>query len=161
VASTPRTARVDDDFHGWLVQQAQLLHDRETNLVDWDAIAEELEEMGRRERDALVSNLEIVLSHMLKLAYEVRSTERTRNERQWKLDITEHRNRIQDILERSGSLSVRMDQFVAKAYGRARKMAGIAIAKSQQPIGPLQCPWPQPQILDDDFFPHLTSRQSR
>ena len=117
--------------------------------------------MGRRERDALVSNLEIIFSHMLKLAYEPSKAARTRNERLWKQTIAEHRNRLQDILERSPSLAGKFDDndFKGKAYKRARKLAGIAIAPDLQPIGPLECPWSKRQILADDFFPSPGDKQ--
>ena len=148
-----RQTSIENDFCGWLADQVTVLHSRQYQLLDYDAIAEELEETGRRERDALVSDLEVALRHMLKLAYEERETERTRNERQWKLDLTEHRNRANDILDRSGSLASKFDEFNQKAYERARRLAGIAIAADQEPIGPLECPWSKKQILDDDFFP--------
>ena len=146
---------IESDFYGWLADQVTVLHSRQYNLIDCDAIAEELEEMGRRERDALVSDLEIVLSHTLKLAFEVREDEQLRNERAWKLSIVEHRNRVKDILERSPSLDSKFDDtdFKAKAYKRASQIAGIAIARDQRPIGPPDCPWSKEQILDDNFFP--------
>ena len=148
---------IENDFCGWLADQVTVLHSRQYKLLDYDALAEELEEMGRRERDALVSDLEIVLSHMLKLAYEVRAIERDRNERLWKQTIAEHRHRLQDILARSGTLDSKFDEdeFKGKAYKRARQVAGIAIAQDEQPIGPSECPWSKDQILADDFFPSL------
>jgi hypothetical protein len=144
---------IEDDFCGWLADQVTVLHSRQYEMIDCDALAEELEEMGRRERDALVSDLEVALRHMLKLANETRATEIARNERQWKLDLVEHRMRARDILERSGSLNSKFDEFKDKAYERARKLAGIAIAPDQEPVGPLDCPWSKDKILQDDFFP--------
>jgi hypothetical protein len=152
-----RLTSIENDFCGWLADQVAVLHSRQYELLDYDALAEELEEMGRRERDALVSDLEVVLSHMLKLAHEVRAIDRGRNERLWKQTIAEHRHRLQDILARSGTLDSKFDadEFKGKAYKRARQLAGIAIAQDQQPIGPSECPWSKDQILADDFFPTL------
>lgn len=153
--ATVRLTPIEDDFYGWIGDQLTVLRSRQHELLDFDALAEELDEMGRRERDAPVSNLEIIFSHMLKLAYEPSKAARTRNERLWKQTIAEHRNRLQDILERSGSLASKFDEddFKGKAYKRARRLAGIAIAPDQQPIGPSECPWSRRQILADDFFP--------
>ncbi len=152
------TLRADEDYHAWLVEQAEALHSRQYYRVDFDALAEELEEMGRRERDALVSDLEVSLRHMLKLAYESRPIQRRWRERQWKLDTVGHRNRVKDLLERSGSLAKDFEEFKAKAYARARRAAGIAIDPDQQPVGPLDCPWSKEQILDDDFFPSAPTK---
>jgi Domain of unknown function DUF29 len=157
ISSVLPTHRVDEDFYGWLVDQAVALRARQYHLLDGDALAEELDEMGRRERDTLVSDLEVTLRHMLKLAYEKRPIERRRRERQWKLDLVEHRNRANDLLERSGSLSKDFEESKAKAYARARRAAGIAIGPDQKPIGPLECPWSKEQILSDDFFPSLAA----
>jgi hypothetical protein len=143
----------DEDFYSWLVDQAKALHSRQYSRLDCDALAEELEEMGQRERDALVSDLEVTLRHLLKLAYESRPIERRRRERQWKLDTIERRNRVSDLLDRSGSLAKDFEEFKVKAYARARRAAGVAIAPDQQPIGPPVCPWSKEQILDDDYFP--------
>jgi len=148
--------RIEDDFYGWLLDQGAALRERRVASLDWDNLAEELEEKARRDRDAVVSDLEVVLSHLLKLAYERRSSERKRRERQWKLDVTEHRNRIQDLLEGSGSLESRFEDLKTKAYSRARKLAGIAIGAHQEPLGPLNCPWTKEQILDDSFFPAVS-----
>jgi hypothetical protein len=153
VKQSCRTIRIDDDFHGWLVEQAGMLRARQDRLLDWDALAEELEEMGRSERDALASNLEVVLLHMLKLGYERRETQRRWRERQWKVDLAEHRNRVNDILEASAGLRSKFDEFKTKAYARARRLAGIAIGQDQRPIGPRDCPWSRDEILDDDYFP--------
>jgi len=145
------------DFYAWLLHQANELRSRKPDFLDWVDLAEELEEMARSERDALVSDLEVALRHMLKLTYEVRPTQRHWRERQWKLDLAEHRNRVHDRLEGSGTLNSKFEELKVKAYERARKLAGIAIDPSQNPVGPTECPWSKEQILDDNFFPDAVS----
>ena len=59
---------IDDDVYGWLLSQASALRARDHFSLDWDNLAEELEEMAALRRDALQSDLEILLLHCLKLA---------------------------------------------------------------------------------------------
>lgn len=151
-----RSSALDDvqnDYIEWISRQAQALRLKQGAQLDWDGLAEELEEMGQRTRDALVSDLEVVFVHMLKLGNEPRQNERKRQERRWKIDLAEHRNRVADLLESSGNLRRDFEEFKAKAYRRARRLAGLALARDQKPIGPELCPWTNDQILDDEFFP--------
>lgn len=152
----PSSVRIEDDFQSWLLDQAAVLKEHRAASLDWENLAEELEGMARRDRDALVSDLAVLLTHLLKLAYEHSPLERKRCERQWKLDVAEHRNRAQDVLEASGSLESQFEDSKFKAYRRARKLAGIAIAPNQEPLGPLSCPWSKELILNDDFFPFVS-----
>jgi hypothetical protein len=146
----------DDDFDGWLLEQASALRQRRHSSLSWDRLAEELEDMAALRRDALRSNLTVLLTHLLKLAYAMNPTERQRSERQWKLDVMEHRDRVKDLLHESGTLWAEFERFKIEAYNRARKRAGVLIGVNQNPVGPAQCPWSSEQILDDDFFsiPH-------
>jgi hypothetical protein len=150
--SVPST-RIEDDFDGWLLSQAAALRGRQYFSLDVENLAEELEDMGALRREALRSNLVVVLVHMLKLACETRPSEKVRRERQWKLDLVEHRDRINDLLKESGTLRAEFETFKREAYERARTRAGLAIDPDQAPIGPEQCPWSTEQILADDFFP--------
>ncbi|MHB8381055.1 MAG: DUF29 family protein, partial [Candidatus Binataceae bacterium] len=55
-----------NDFHGWCVQEARLLHDRQASLLDWDSLAEELETMAAAEKRELRKRLRNLLFHLLK-----------------------------------------------------------------------------------------------
>src|SRR5271156_666720 len=67
------------DFHKWLVEQAQAL--REGNLRDLDTenLAEEIEDMGRSENRAMLSQLARLMAHLLK--WSVQKERRRRNKR--------------------------------------------------------------------------------
>jgi Domain of unknown function DUF29 len=64
--ATANHARYDDDFHGWAVEQAQLLRDGRLAAADVANIAEEIESLGRSERRELVNRLAVLLLHLLK-----------------------------------------------------------------------------------------------
>lgn len=142
----------EENFSDWALFQAQQLRTCKPSGIDWKHVAEELEEVAARIRHALLSDLEIVLQQLLKLQYETSSNEWQRRSRSWKLHAAEHRNRVVDILENERTLELKLDEFVAKAYPRARQSASLETGhkKDRYPEG---CPWSLEQILDTDFFP--------
>lgn len=62
----------DRDIVAWANEQAQLLRARQWPLLDADRIAEEIEDVGRSEKRALASRLEVLLSHLLKWRFQPR-----------------------------------------------------------------------------------------
>jgi len=142
-----------EDFYAWLLDQAKTLRLRQPELVDWAAVAEELEEMALRTRHELLRHLEELFAHLLKLQYEPSASERRRRERQWKLHLTEHRHRINDLLDESRALRNLFEEFKSKAYPRACKLAGIDLGRRYRGTFPADPPWTNAQIPDDNFFP--------
>jgi hypothetical protein len=60
----------ETDFYAWLQTQASHLRAKEWNGLDIDNLAEELDSLGRGERNAVWSHLRILLLHLLKWAYQ-------------------------------------------------------------------------------------------
>jgi hypothetical protein len=58
----------DDDILTWSEQQAELLRRRSANALDWDNLAEEIEDGGRSQLRAVESHLVKALLHDLKVA---------------------------------------------------------------------------------------------
>jgi hypothetical protein len=143
---------IDDDFDGWLLGQASALRERRYVLLNCDRLAEELEDTAALRRSALRNDLAVLLTHLLKLEYAGQAIEREWSERQWKLDIVEHRDRVKDLLKESGILRSEFESLKHEAYRRARKRARLLVDPNQNPVGPDECPWSTEQILDDDFF---------
>ncbi len=59
----------ETDFVKWAEEQAALLTERRFDLLDLDHLIEEVDDLAGRHRDALQSQLQVLLIHMLKLAY--------------------------------------------------------------------------------------------
>jgi hypothetical protein len=87
------------DFVAWTEQTAQKIRSRQFEQVDWEAIAEEIESLGRSERRELKSRLEVLLQHLLKWQYQS-----NRRSGSWRNTIDEQRNRLTDLLQDSPSL---------------------------------------------------------
>ena len=142
----------EQDFYTWFLDQAKALRVHQPELVDWPGLAEELEEMALRTRHELLSHLEELYTHLLKLQYEPSENARRRTERQWKIHAAEHRNRLNDILDDSRSLRNMFEDLKQKAYPRACKRARLALGERFHSEFPAEPPWMDLQLLDDEFF---------
>jgi Domain of unknown function DUF29. len=56
----------DKDFYLWVMENLELLKNKEFDLVDWENLLEEIEDMGRRYLDSAVSFIAIILEHLYK-----------------------------------------------------------------------------------------------
>lgn len=101
----------DADVHGWALDQARLLRARRLGSIDIANVADEIEDVARREFQALESNLAIILEHMLKWDHQPE-----RRSRSWASSIREHRRRVSRAFKDSPSLSTRREEALLRAY---------------------------------------------
>jgi hypothetical protein len=153
IMQAAQTTRIDDDFGRWLVDQASALRERRTFSLDWDNLAEELEDMYAQLEKDLESDLRIVLEHLLKLQFEPSENEWKGRSRNWKVHTIERRARIDTILEKSPKLRQRAAAFVMTQYPVAIRKVATQTSRRRATFPPL-CPWSVDQILDPDFFPN-------
>jgi hypothetical protein len=57
----------DKDYPLWVDINLQLLKDKAYELVDWDNLFEEIEDMGRSDLKACINYLAVILEHLYKL----------------------------------------------------------------------------------------------
>lgn len=137
----------DTDFIRWIEQAATLLEQGQFDKLDIENLIDEVESLGRSEKNALKSNLSVLLMHLLKWQYQ--PDKRTGS---WKSSIIEHRDRIQLSLEDSPSLNNDYREAFEKRYQVARKKAASE-TNSDIDRFPAACPYTVEQTLDEDFFP--------
>jgi hypothetical protein len=145
------TVRIDDDYYGWLLDQASALRRERPDSLDCDNLAEELEGMARSEESALESHLVVLLKHLLKWRYQ--SDKRTGS---WEASIANSRDQIARLLQKSSSLKSKIDAGLQAAYPLARRKAGaqMGLTKRQWERDlPASCEWGLPEIRDPDFWP--------
>jgi hypothetical protein len=151
----------DLDFRAWLGAQAGALRSRSFASVDWDGVAEELEDMAKREERDLSSQLKNLFVHLLKWGCHPEKKSRS-----WENSIDESREQIADLLADSPSLKnkSRMQEFIEKAYLRARRKAGKEMRLSKKEWErrlPAACPWTFEEFMTEDFLPSsLTASNS-
>lgn len=135
------------DFCAWIQQQVDLLHERSFDQLDIPNLIEEIEDMGKSQRQALESNLKIVLMHLLK--WKIQQQKRSNS---WRNTIREHRRRINRQLKDSPSLKRHLIESLAETYQEAREDAAYETELLLE-LFPIECPFSVEQVLDLEFLP--------
>lgn len=108
----------DQDFSLWIESTVEQLRQQKLDNIDWENLIEEIESLGKSEKNALQSNLRILLMHLLKWKYQ---SERRSNS--WAYTITEHNIRINQAFKDSPSLKSYFLNIFSDCYQDARKLA--------------------------------------
>ena len=142
-------ALYEQDFYLWTQATAQLLKNHRWEELDLQKLIEEVESMGRTEKNALKSNLIVVLLHLLKYAYQP-----GRRSDIWTNSITEHRIRIEVEIESSPSLKPYIQEVYGSCYTKARRLAPN---ETNLPLVtfPVESLWTSEQAIDSAFLPEL------
>ena len=142
-------------YDAWARKQVELLKARRFSDLDIEHLVEELEDMGRSERNELESRLTILLAHLLKWQFQYdQLSERWKEFKgdSWRTTIIEQRDRIAKRLRKSPGLKSILSELTHEAYLDARDLAAKETGLSIN-LFPLDCPFSQREILDDEFFP--------
>ncbi len=144
---TSQTSLYNTDFVQWIEVTVKQLRNQNYTAVDWANLIEEIEDMSRRERKALKSNLIVVLLHLLK--WQFQPDQRSGS---WRSSIREHRRRINDDLKDSPSLVPYLQEVFAECYTNAREQAAD---ETDLPLTtfPEVCPYTIERSLNPDFLP--------
>ena len=89
----------ESDFYAWTQEQAKVLKSQAWAQLDTINLIEEIESLGRRERQELRSRFEILVGHLLKWQYQPEA-----HSNSWLATIREQRRKIQRLLQESPSL---------------------------------------------------------
>ena len=136
------------DFYAWTQQQAKFLRSGLWNLLDVTNLVEEIESLGRVERQELRNRLGILLGHLLK--WEFQPSHRSKS---WVATIREQRRRILDLLEESPSLKPYLREALEKAYQDALDLAVRETSLDYERF-PDKCTYDiQQQVLNYSFLP--------
>lgn len=143
----------DRDFYSWATETAQAIRERSFTAVDWESVAEELDDMGRSEQRELESRLCVLLAHLLKWQHRPDPIPETSwPKKSWALTIKEQRRRTRRVLKQSPGLKRCLEGTFADAYGDARLQAAGDCGSDENAF-PETCPWTFDQILDDRYWP--------
>jgi len=143
----PDSGLYEEDFYSWIVTTIALLRQRRFAEIDTAHLAEELEDMGKRERRSLESHIRNVTLHLLKWGYQ--SDKRSVS---WRQSIRNGRIEIQKLLRDSPSLTSQVSQILDGEYPAARADAVDETGLSEETL-PAQCPFTAKQVLDVGFWP--------
>ena len=149
----PDGPRYDDDFYAWTQYQAEVLRTmrRADNRLDRERVAEEIEDLGKSERNAVYSQTARILEHFLKLAYLPAEPPRYG----WMASIVEARQALGRHLTPTLRNAVRQE-FPA-LYRDARDIAVIRLCEHGEGAAaqalPATCPYTLEQVLERDWYP--------
>ena len=143
----------DDDFYAWTQHQAAVLREMAVsdNSFDRENVAEEIETLGRSERDAVRSQVRRVIEHFLKLQHPPADAPRLR----WMCCVNDARGTLGDKL--SQTLRRDVQERLASLYEDARYQAELGLreygeAEAAERL-PLDCPFTLDQILEARWYP--------
>jgi Domain of unknown function DUF29 len=149
----------EDDFYGWLLDQAAALKGQRYSRLDWNNLSEELQATARTLEQGLENDLEVLLTHLLQWHYQPR-----RRNANWQAAIQNARSSIADRLDDSPRLAAKLKKLTTRAYRKARRSAGAAMGLSERQWEskfPPSCEWDVGSLKRPDFWPeHDERRQS-
>jgi len=135
------------DFYGWTQEQAALLKAQQWEQLDTVNLIEEIESLGRKERQELRNRLGLLLGHLLKWQFQP-----DKRSNSWLSTIREQRVQIRLLLQDSPSLKPYLDEVFLAAYE-----LGLALAIRETQLGeqvfPEECPYTPEQVMNPKFLP--------
>jgi Domain of unknown function DUF29 len=151
--------RYEDDFYAWTQYQAEVLRSMPApdNRFDREHVAEEIEDLGKSERDAVRSQIRRIIEHLLKLAYS--PAEQPRFE--WMHSIADARSALEDKL--SATLRRDVEENIERLYANGRRNAALALRAFGEPEAaqamPANCPFSLDEICRQDWYPDRAGEQ--
>ncbi|WP_374944551.1 DUF29 domain-containing protein [Sphingomonas sp.] len=130
------------DYGAWIALQAMLLREGRFSELDLNNLIDEVESLGRSDFHRFESALKVVLLHLIK--WDIQTDHRTRS---WADSIKEHRQQVQDELNRSPSYKSRIDEALPGAYRRARSKAHKETTLPRRSF-PEVCPYSWVDIME-------------
>src|SRR3546814_5135982 len=142
----------DTDFYAWTRAQADKLRRLEAQRANLDLdlprLAEEVEDLGKSECGAVLSQLERIVEHGLKLEFSTAREPRAG----WFDSIDDARGQIAYKL--TPSLRTQVVAERARVYGRALRRARQSLHRyGETPDLPVDCPYPLDELLNNAWYP--------
>lgn len=137
----------ETDFYAWTQEQVMQLKAQQWEQVDTVNLIEEIESLGRKERQELRNRLGVLLGHLLKWQFQA-----DKRSNSWLGTIREQRVQIKLLLQDSPSLKPYLDEVFLDAYE-----LGLALVIRETQLGeqvfPEECPYTLEQVMNPEFLP--------
>lgn len=145
----------ETDFYAWTQAQAAKLRRLQAQAVNLDLdlphLAEEVEDLGKAERDAARSQVVRIIEHCLKLEYSPAAEPRLG----WFETVDDARVALADKL--AASLHKDLRQSLPVLYERARRKTGRSLRRHGERAAadalPETCPYELDDLLRDGWYP--------
>jgi ribosomal protein L29 len=137
------TTLYDQDFYAWTQQQVEILLSGRLEELDIDNLVEEIESLGKQQRQELRNRLGVLLGHLLKCRFQPDARSKS-----WVATIREQRREIQELLDENPSLKPYLAEAICKSYPK-----GLDLVDRETPILmsdlPPVCPFSEAEIFDE------------
>jgi hypothetical protein len=137
----------ETDFHAWTQAQAALLRRQHWAEIDLPNLIEEVESLGKQQRQELRNRLSVLLGHLLKWQYQPQ-----RRSRSWLATLRVQRRDIASLLQDNPSLKPYLAEALATAYENAKDLAMGETNLPKQTF-PKHCPYGLDAALNPQFYP--------
>jgi Domain of unknown function DUF29 len=133
------------DFYAWTVEQSKLLKEGDLQNLDIINLVEEVESLGKQQRQELRNRLGVLMGHLLKWNYQPEKKSKS-----WRVTIREQRREILIHLKENPSLKPYLEEAIALAYESALDLV-VRETPLDYPDLPTNCPYTVDQLFDPDF----------
>jgi len=135
----------ETDFYAWTVEQSKLLKNGDLQKLDIINLVEEVESLGKQQRQELRHRLGILIGHILKWEYQPEKRSKS-----WRVTIRSQRREIEILLLDNPSLKSYLLEAIARAYN-----AGLDLVVLETPLDyqdlPEECIYTIEQLFNPDF----------
>lgn len=137
----------ETDFYAWVQEQVKLLRHHQWTQLDLLNLIEEIESLGRQQRQELRNRLSILIGHLLKWEYQPMQRSRS-----WLATIRVQRRETLKLLSDNPSLKPYFEQALGEAYENGRDLAS---GETNLPLStfPQESSYTWAEILSDRFYP--------
>ena len=136
------TTLYDQDFYAWTQCQMELLQAGRWNELDIANLIEELDSLGKQQRQELENRLGVLLGHLLKWRYQPEGRSKS-----WLYTIREQRRRIQRLLQQNPSLKPYLPEAIEIGYQDGLDLVGKETSLNPDKL-PQTCPFSEAEIFD-------------
>ncbi len=149
----PDGPRYEDDFYAWTQYQAEVLRSLHVsdNRFDREHVVEEIEDLGKSERDAVRSQIRRIIEHLLKLANSPADPPRF----DWMETIDDARQTLSDKI--SPTLRRDAESVLDKLFAEAKRRAARGLRRYGEADAadalPHTCPYSLDEICQEDWYP--------
>ncbi|HEX3683333.1 MAG TPA: DUF29 domain-containing protein [Bryobacteraceae bacterium] len=136
----------DRDFYKWTQETAELICRGEFDRIQREHLAEEIADMGKRDKREVRSRMTVLMMHLLKWRAQPELCEQS----SWRATIVEQRRQLELVFRDSPSLYRVAGEELRAAYGDAVEDA-MAETRLAAETFPGECPYSLDELLKMDL----------